>query len=135
MPWRPTAAIEQAARAAAARQGAVLCDLAEVFRDRDPAGAPGWDLFDDHVHLSLQGQAETDAVLKQIEGTLTEAQQAAIAEMSLTFRDIGTWMQEQGIEMPTPPAGQGAPGQGAPGQGRPGAFQGTCENVVNVTAQ
>ena len=58
MPWRPTAAIEQAARAAAARKGAVLCDLAEVFRDRDPAGAPGWDLFDDHVHLSLQGQAE-----------------------------------------------------------------------------
>jgi hypothetical protein len=58
MPWRPTTAIEEAARAAATRKGAVLCDLAEVFRDRDPAGAPGWDLFDDHVHLSLQGQAE-----------------------------------------------------------------------------
>jgi len=59
---------------------------------------------------SLQGQAETDAVLKQIEGKLTEPQRAAIDAMGLTFQDIGTWMQEQGIEMPTRPAGQGAPG-------------------------
>ena len=83
---------------------------------------------------SLQGQAETDAVLKQIEAKFTEAQQAAIDEMSLTFQDIGTWMQEQGIEMPTPgpdaSSGEssGRPAmQGGPGQGGPGAFQNMSE--------
>jgi hypothetical protein len=59
---------------------------------------------------SLQGAAETEAVLKQIEGQMDEAQLAAIEEMGLTFRDIGPWMQEQGIEMPTRAAGQGGPG-------------------------
>jgi len=67
---------------------------------------------------SLQGQAETDAVLKQIEAKMTEPQRAAIDAMDLTFQDIGTWMQDQGIEMPTRAAGQ---------QGGPGAFQNTTE--------
>ena len=71
---------------------------------------------------SLQGQAETDAVLKQIEAKLTESQRAAVDAMGLTFQDVGTWMQEQGVEMPTRPAEQGAPGQGGPG-----AFQNTSE--------
>ena len=77
---------------------------------------------------SLQGQAETDAVLKQIEGKLTEPQRAAIDAMDLTFQDIGAWMQEQGVEMPTPDEASGRPaGQGAPGQGAPGAFQNMTE--------
>jgi hypothetical protein len=59
---------------------------------------------------SLQGDAETQAVLKQIEGQMSEAQLAAIEAMGLTWQDMQTWMQEQGIEMPTPPAGQGGPG-------------------------
>ena len=63
---------------------------------------------------SLQGDAETEAVLKQIEGRMTEAQLAAIEGMELTWQDIGDWMQEQGIEMPARPEGQ---------QGGGGAFQ------------
>lgn len=59
----------------------------------------------------LQGgvtaQAEMDAVLKQIEGTMTQEQLAAIAAMQLTQEDMQTWMQEQGLRM-----GGGFPGAG-----------------------
>jgi len=59
---------------------------------------------------SPQGDQETQAVVKQIEGKMTPAQMAAIEAMALTWPDIQTWMQAQGIEMPTPGAGQGGPG-------------------------
>ena len=59
---------------------------------------------------SLQGAAETDAVLKQIESKMDEAQLAAMEEMGLTYENIQAWMQETGIEMPTRAAGQGGPG-------------------------
>ena len=58
MPWRPTSQTEQAIRDAAAEHGAVLCDVAERFRDISEQGATGWKLLDDHVHPSLEGQAE-----------------------------------------------------------------------------
>lgn len=58
MPWRPTAATEAAIRRAAEARDVVFCDVAEVFRGLSPEGATGWDLLDDHVHLSLRGQAE-----------------------------------------------------------------------------
>ena len=58
MPWRPTREIENAVRSAATREGAVLCDIAEYFRSLDSSGTTGWDLVDDHVHMSLRGQAE-----------------------------------------------------------------------------
>jgi hypothetical protein len=72
---------------------------------------------------SLQSQAETDAVLKQIERQIDPAQLTAIEEMGLTFEDIRAWMEETGIEMPTPPAGPGGPD----GQGGRGAFQNMTE--------
>ena len=50
---------------------------------------------------ALQGgvtaQAEVSAVLKQIEGTMTEEQLGAIAAMQLTQEDLRAWMQEQGL--------------------------------------
>ena len=50
---------------------------------------------------ALQGgvtaQAEVNAVLKQIEGTMTDEQLAAVAGMQLTREYMGTWMQEQGV--------------------------------------
>ena len=58
MPWRPTSLTEQAIRDAAKTHGAVLCDVAERFRRLSPDGATGWRLMDDHVHPSLEGQAE-----------------------------------------------------------------------------
>ena len=58
MPWRPIRATEEAIRAAAAAHGAPLCDIAATFRELSSDGATGWDLLDDHVHLSVRGQAE-----------------------------------------------------------------------------
>ena len=57
MPWRPTRGTEEAIRAAARAQGAALCDVAEAFRAASLDGATGWDLMDDHVHLTVKGQA------------------------------------------------------------------------------
>ena len=57
MPWRPISLTEQAIRTIAMVKGATLCDLAGIFRQESPDGATGWELLDDHVHLSLSGQA------------------------------------------------------------------------------
>lgn len=57
MPWRPVSLTEEALRNTALVKGAVLCDTAEIFRQESPDGATGWELLDDHVHLSLSGQA------------------------------------------------------------------------------
>jgi hypothetical protein len=69
---------------------------------------------------SLQGDAETRAVLKQIEGQMTASQLAAIEAMSLTWQDMQAWMQEQGVEMSRRPD----PG----GQGGRGAFENMSED-------
>ena len=65
MPWRPISQTEQAIRDAAAAKGAVLCDVAERFRDLSPEGATSWQLLDDHVHPSLRGQAEVARAIVQ----------------------------------------------------------------------
>ncbi|MBU3666635.1 MAG: tetratricopeptide repeat protein, partial [Chthoniobacterales bacterium] len=57
LPLRPISLTEQAIRNTALVKGAVFCDMAEIFRRESPDGATGWDLLDDHVHLSLSGQA------------------------------------------------------------------------------
>lgn len=58
MPWRATSAAGDAARAAVAGvAGASLCDMEAAFRTESPGGAIGWELMDDHVHMSLRGQA------------------------------------------------------------------------------
>lgn len=57
MPWRPVSQTEHAIRSAAQSRGVPLCDVAEKFRAASPEGAAGWSLLDDHVHLSLAGQA------------------------------------------------------------------------------
>ena len=64
---------------------------------------------------ALQGgvtvQAEVNAVLKQIEGTMSQEQLAAIAAMRLTREGLRTWMEEQGLGGPGgfPPAMDGTP--------------------------
>jgi hypothetical protein len=64
---------------------------------------------------SLQSDAETSAVLKQIEGAMTPEQLSAISAMQLTFEDMGTWMQEQGLNFGPPPNATGVPGGAGPG--------------------
>ena len=74
-----------------------------VTSDQATALLPLWQALQGGV----TAQAEVDAVLKQIEGTMTQEQLAAIAAMQLTQEDMGTWMQEQGVAM-----GGGFPGAG-----------------------
>jgi tetratricopeptide (TPR) repeat protein len=56
MPWRAVSQTEEAIRDAARSAGILLCDIAVIFREADSSGATGWELMDDHVHLSLAGQ-------------------------------------------------------------------------------
>jgi hypothetical protein len=55
----------------------------------------------------VTAQAEVNAVLRQVEGTMTQEQLATIAEMQLTQEDLRAWMEEQGVGM-----GGGFPGAG-----------------------
>ena len=64
---------------------------------------PLWQLLQSD---SLQSAAETEAVLKQIEGMMTAAQIAEIDALGLTFEDLQAWMAEQGIEQPAVGEGQ-----------------------------
>jgi hypothetical protein len=65
---------------------------------------------------TLQSEAETNAVLKQIEGAMTSEQLAAIAAMQLTLEDVGAWAQEQGVSLGPPPEAMGGEGAfGPPG--------------------
>jgi hypothetical protein len=66
---------------------------------------------------ALQGggvtiQAEIDAVLKQIEGKMTQEQLEAIAAMQLTQEDLRAWMEEQGMGSGGTPGPGGGPGGG-----------------------
>ncbi len=60
---------------------------------------------------TIQNQTERAAILRQIEGVLTDAQIDAIAAMQLTFTDLNDWAQANGIELPQ---------LGQRGQGRQG---------------
>lgn len=66
---------------------------------------------------SLQSDAETNAVLKQIEATMTAEQLAAIVAMQLTMEDLGRWMQEQGVNLAPPSGAAGGSGGLAPPNG------------------
>ena len=52
---------------------------------------------------TLQGEAETSAVLKQIEGHLVPDQLAAITAMQLTQDDLLAWVQIQGLSLGVSP--------------------------------
>ncbi len=55
----------------------------------------------------VTAQTEVNALLKQIEGAMTQEQLQAIAAMQLTQEDLRAWMEEQGVSM-----GGGFPGAG-----------------------
>ena len=61
---------------------------------------------------ALQGDAETNAVLRQIEGAMTAEQLAAIAAMQLTSADQSSWAQQAGVSFGPPPGATG--GQNPP---------------------
>jgi len=61
----------------------------------------------------VTARAEVNAVLKQIEGTMTAEQLETIATMQLTQEDLRAWMEEQGLNMG---AGGAPPRMGNQGQ-------------------
>ena len=65
MPWRPISVTEQAIRDTAAARGVLLCDIAFKFRNMSARGATDWELLDDHVHPSLQGQVQVARAMAQ----------------------------------------------------------------------
>ena len=56
MPWRAPESHNRAIRAAAAKSGAVLADVAGAFAEAAPPEGVGWGLMVDHVHPSIAGQ-------------------------------------------------------------------------------
>ena len=66
---------------------------------------------------SLQGQVEVNAVLGQVERTMTAEQLSAIAAMQLTRDRLLAWAQERGIGLPQSPGGTpGVPAGGGSGE-------------------
>lgn len=65
MPWRPISVTEQAIRDTAAARRVLLCDIAFKFRNMSVRGATDWELLDDHVHPSLQGQVQAARAMAQ----------------------------------------------------------------------
>jgi hypothetical protein len=74
-----TLRLEQTESAVTPKQAAALLPLWQALRG------------------GVTAPAEVNAVLKQVEGTMTEEQLAAIATMQLTPEDLQAWMEEQGL--------------------------------------
>jgi tetratricopeptide (TPR) repeat protein len=81
MPWRPVSLTEQAIRSVAGSKGAVFCDVAEKFRSGNPEGAAGWELLDDHVHLSVAGQAAAARMMASAAAPLFGSSSEAVAAL------------------------------------------------------
>jgi LysM repeat protein len=86
----------------------------------------------------LQGDSERSAVVRQIEGAMSEAQVSSIAAMRLTQEDVQAWAQSQGPGFQGSAGRQGsadqqgpAGGQGSGGrQGQGGAPSGMTEEQI-----
>ena len=87
MPWRATSLSLEGIVGAARDEGAILCDVEAAFRSESPGGCIGWELMDDHVHPSLQGQYVVARALVEeltrLEGPLRVSEEA--------FRDLPKW--------------------------------------------
>jgi len=57
MPWRATSQSQEGVLRAARDNHAIICDVEAFFREASPGGSVGWELMDDHVHPSLEGEA------------------------------------------------------------------------------
>lgn len=144
------AAVSQADPAAGTLSGPTLLilgtlKLEDSGQDVTPEQAadllPLWKVYWSLVDSDTTAQAEIDALLGQIEDTMTPEQMKAINEMGLTPQDSFAIMQEMGLDMRasrqpgsttgsgnnnngfTPPGG-GMPSSGLPPEGMPGGGPG-----------
>jgi hypothetical protein len=84
---------------------------------------------------SLKGEAETGAVMKQIEGAMTADQLAAISAMQLTMEDLGGWMQAQGVDLAPPSGAADGSGGFAPPEGMAPPDGGGEEEMAAIRAK
>jgi tetratricopeptide (TPR) repeat protein len=98
LPWRPISLTEKAVRDTALGRGSVLCDTAEIFREQSPDGATGWELLDDHVHLSLSGQAWAARTMVDAMSALAPPLRVGAAEAS-RLRDDSTYAHALGTNL------------------------------------
>lgn len=80
-----TLKLDGAAQAVTAEQAAELLPL--------------WQVYNELINSDTAAQAEKDALVKQIEETMTAEQMQAIREMNLTPQDSFALMQEMGLGM------------------------------------
>ncbi len=94
--------------------GTLLLEESDQALSEEQARAllPLWQGIRGTMRSGASAQAEIDALLKQIEATMTADQIAAIREMKLTQAELQAWAKSQGLSIGT---GEGA-GAGA-GQG------------------
>lgn len=98
LPLRPISLTEQAVRNTALVKGAVLCDVAEIFRRESHDGATGWDLLDDDVHLSLSGQARAARSMVGAMANLSPPLQLGPDQLALV-RDDSAYADELGTNV------------------------------------
>jgi hypothetical protein len=85
-----------------------------VTADQAPGLLLLWQALRGTMGSGASAPAELDALIEQIEGSLTAEQLAAIGAMRLTQADLQAWAQSQGLS-----TGQGAGmGSGQPGGGQ-----------------
>ena len=84
---------------------------------------------------SLESEAETNAVLKQIEGALASDQLSAIAEMQLTRESLGVWMQERGVNLGLSPEAMATRQAAGGGQGAFGDMSQEEREAMRATRQ
>jgi hypothetical protein len=87
-----------------------------VTAEQAAALLPLWQALRGTIGSGASAQAEIDALLRQIEGTMSASQLSAIAAMRLSQADLQTWAQSQGLGNGTR-TGVGV-GSGQPGSGQ-----------------
>ena len=86
----------------------------EVAPEQAATLLPMWQALRGTMRSGAAATAEVDALLAQIEETLTPAQLDAIGAMRLTQDDLRVWAESQGVTLGT---GEGAGGGGGMGGG------------------
>jgi hypothetical protein len=86
---------------------------------------PLWQVYSDLITSDTAAQEEIDALIEQIQNTMTTEQLQAIKDMKLTGNDMFTLMQEQGINLGTGPSASGSSASSSsPSGGMPGGDSG-----------
>lgn len=61
-----------------------------------------WQVYQEISQSDTAAQEEVDGLLKQIEGTMTDAQMQAVSDLNLSQRDVMSLMQEKGLMVNMP---------------------------------